>query len=668
MSQNNIEIYLNGEQVDIYADAKHAYEFESPVFKDIGKVMVNRTYSFQLPLTDHNRRIVGFCDLPDVSGAVPYSYLTYEERRGGLSFITGQAQIESMTDSSINMLVVWGNSLSFLTLKDLKMREVFLPSDTDVVTYLNWNNDAQFMSVDDNRNQGFLLADFGKGVCSDDKVDISKCVPMVNLLYILHLLEEHTHSRSKNNKGIRFSYPERFGNLFRRTWIPLTDQNASTITWNSNFRYEAFLPLVRTRKSLRWVLLSTEVSLGGFMQNTYVYSWQCPIAVVVGQSNFISGFEGSFTLKSTQRYSSDFYPSEIELGLVKFRYTTDSPKMIESQHFKVWLDDEGYAHCNTLGFNLQSEVENGYKVGLAISTKYNVLANDISFDEMEEWKILNFPDVVAGSFIKAFRRPIHVTFGDKFPIIANLPDVYAKDMLATIMNMFGLFAYSNYKTEEGLIQFFSIDDVYADGDDKGLTFRSKAVDWTYKLVKGTQSKGKVEFKFGDYEHYNYLRYAQEDNVRVFTEDSIKVMGILNYSKDLYTLPFAASMNISDGMQNSYALINLYGDDGIRQVKPRILLEGVYHDDNIDCKSAYFPDEFRYNGDNGLLSTYFTMYQRVLYKPYVRTCTVYLDDYDLLTFREIYPVIIDGIYYLPLRLTMQRGGVATAVLLRISVVA
>ncbi|MFR9166369.1 MAG: hypothetical protein ACLVKO_09220 [Dysgonomonas sp.] len=54
---------------------------------------------------------------------------------------------------------------------------------------------------------------------------------------------------------------------------------------------------------------------------------------------------------------------------------------------------------------------------------------------------------------------------------------------------------------------------------------------------------------------------------------------------------------------------------------------------------------------------------MLNRPVLAECSVYLKDMDLITFREDTPVYIDGVYYMPIEVTVQPNSVAKCKLIK-----
>ena len=95
---------------------------------------------------------------------------------------------------------------------------------------------------------------------------------------------------------------------------------------------------------------------------------------------------------------------------------------------------------------------------------------------------------------------------------------------------------------------------------------------------------------------------------------------------------------------------------------RILTEGVYTEfdkdgNKIEYKSASFDETLFFTGEKGLLNRFYSGYKNVLYRPVVVEFAVRLSDVELHQFSENNPVYIDGVYYMPITVTVQTNGIA-----------
>lgn len=66
------EVYIDEQQIDIENDNAAGYIFTSPIFRDITKILSNRTTTYKVPKTQRNLTIFGLSNNPDVYSIFPY--------------------------------------------------------------------------------------------------------------------------------------------------------------------------------------------------------------------------------------------------------------------------------------------------------------------------------------------------------------------------------------------------------------------------------------------------------------------------------------------------------------------------------------------------------------------------------------------------------------------
>lgn len=92
-------------------------------------------------------------------------------------------------------------------------------------------------------------------------------------------------------------------------------------------------------------------------------------------------------------------------------------------------------------------------------------------------------------------------------------------------------------------------------------------------------------------------------------------------------------------------------------------DGYIVNETTRYTSAYYDETLKFSGKKGLLNEYYTAFQLILRRPVIAECYVYLSDLELHTYREAYPVYIDGTYYMPVNVTVGTDSLAVCQLIR-----
>lgn len=610
------EVSIDNKQIDVEDDNVQGYIFESPIFKDITKILANRTTVFNIPKTQRNLNIFGLCDNPDVYTEFPYRKHTIKEERDGMLFIKGNCSLVQSTDENLQLSVSWGNSINLLKFRDLKLRDL---QSTETIL---WNEDSTFLLSSDPGQKGFIVVDFGKGI------SIENVQPSVTIDYILKLIESDT--------GVHFIYPDRFINVFTKTWIPLIESNPDINTWRDKYSAEllvsGFSSNVGGEKSyFKFSLISGNPAL--IEQSSG--SGSDPFTWIQGKEGAIVELFGTFYLKMPAGLEN---PELYKVRIFNSEYF--------DEYFDVYASAGNYVSEIKLDISFTANDNNLLPVNAR-------LVKDGNYTSLDGCEIVG---IVNNLSLRV--RYEEVQFGDIYPIVPNLPDMTVPEFLKSIMQLYGIFTYYNYKLDDSTIEFFSIDDIYAK--------KSEAYNWTDRLITTNQGRFNLTYMYSDYTQVNNFKYKQDKGVRTKADGFIQIddKTILK-EKDLVELPFSPSDNTFDDNNNTYAKVNLFGGDGQKQdISYRILNETKYRTNDgtgTELKAAVFDDYLKMGGDKGLLATYYSAFQYILMRPLIAKCYVYIDEPH--RFRELTPVYIDGVYYAQIKVTIDTNNLAVCELIR-----
>lgn len=640
------EVYINDQLIDIEADNTAGYIFSSPIFRDISKIMSNRTTTYKIPKTTKNLSIFGLANNPDVNALAPYRKHKFLEIRDGLPFINGVCYFLKSTEKELELAVFWGNSEKLQELKDLNLRELDIKDEfvdgNRPIEYFRWDNSRECLPNPSSDDAGFLKIDYGKGL-----EDMKYIHPAVNIKYILDVI--------KCSTGITITYEDRFIEEFKKKWFPLTSKNTNEITYNDEGRYYVNSLVVRQAEgSFRLKLTNIDGKI--ITQEGKGTAIIAPPNSIVGITNTVLRF------KTKIKYSREI-AKEASIRLITngfFNRRQFAERTVEVIKEETKNGFSYYVFEFDLGTEpLEAEIPTGE------NNEYLDVLVAIRQEKSTKWEVIDQFELDSLSSAKVYVKPKELQFGDKYPLIPNLPNLSVIDFLKSLMSMYGLFTYQDIKSNPDVIEFTSIDAMYSKKD--------KTIDWTDKLLMfNNDTRMKVEYTYGDYARKNYLKYKNDKDITINADGYITVDNEqLEKEKDLIELPYSPSITIRDENNNQYALVPIYDSEGnYSDVGIRILDSVEYVQISTDdptekiyYKSAYFNNTLYFSGEEGLLKKYYSKYQSVIYHPIVVECAVYLTDLELHQFREVNPIYIDGVYYMPITVTVQTNGVANCKLIK-----
>lgn len=614
------EVFIDGNQIDIENDNAAGYIFTSPIFRDITRILANRTTTYKVPKTSRNLTIFGLSDNPDVLTDFPYREHSFSEYRNGLIFISGICTLLKISDNEIELAVIWGNTINLLSLTGLKLREL------KSTKYLRWGSDSAFLDNTSNDQFGFIVIDFGRGID-----DFQYIHPSITMKGILDLITESTN--------VKFRYPDRFNEVFTKKWIPLLDKNANAITWQDYTVDAVFDGWWSNYTNVHGIKLRAGDNKHDIIQDQKI-EWHSDCKVFV--TFFIDFYD-----KNPQMVNGEYMDAAI--GII-----IPGPTPF---YDRVSADADGhYRHQYTIEYDYSHTNPN---IPLRISPFFSYVEGAEAFSKLNDVELYIFT-------LTTTIKQEKVQFGDKFPITPNLPDLSVIDYLKTIMQMYGLYTYYDYKLDDSTVEFISIDDVYS--YKKDFTY-----DWTDKLVQTTRGKFNLTFTYGDYAQKNNFKYSKDDTVITNANGYLLIDNeTIPLEKDIVDINFSPSDNTTAAVPgqsettNTFALIKLYDSEGnTNSIQNRILTEttGYVVNGTTTYKSAYYDESLKFSGKKGLLNEYYTAFQHILRRPVIAECYVYLSDLELHNYREAYPVYIDGTYYMPVNVTVQTDSLAVCQLIR-----
>ena len=604
----NFELYVGGERLELDDKFNFALMFESSVFQDISQVKANRTSTIKIPKTIENLKAIEFSNTPEVTTEFPYRTKTVELYKNGIPIIqNGKGYIITISDY-IEFAIIWGVNVDVKQLQELKLRN--LPGND----YIIFDDSQNFIFRPDYR-YGFaasLWRDLQSNWYSFTRhLNIH---PFVSVKWIIEKISEQS--------GINIAIPAAIQDIYGQLCVPLLGTNL-----NPNIGFSSIARFNFINKFQ--INTITDATPPLISNNEIIIKEDCEISIVG-------------TIEYLHEYSNDGQKTKLSI------FKNNGLEFVKSFIFPANFSE--------------IVLEQGEVI---IDCKENdVITFTLEVTRIGSLRPFTNPQMVTttGYFSLLVREQSGINFGDDYPIIPNLPDITAFDIIKTMMAMLGLFG--NY-SKSG-IELYSIDDFYSK--------KSQAIDWTDKVITGSKINS-IAFSFGDYAKQNWLKYKEDETVLTNADSYLRVDNdILETERTIYEMKFAPTDNTKYSISNHsgvvfegiaayfpyYSYDEIEGKLNINKLKDRIVM--VIDDDNEVQPYAVFSASLFFQQ---LISEYYQGYQKIILNPKVIEVTVLLTDLEIYQLDLMTPVYLEqtGNYYIILDLQVNRNNTAKAKLIQ-----
>jgi hypothetical protein len=106
----NTQLYINGQLLDLSNDSPIALTFQINNLADVRNQSGNTSNQFKVPLTQRNRRILGFPDDIKITTNIPYTTLDAKIVQDGIEVVpAGIGEINSADENTASITVLSGN-------------------------------------------------------------------------------------------------------------------------------------------------------------------------------------------------------------------------------------------------------------------------------------------------------------------------------------------------------------------------------------------------------------------------------------------------------------------------------------------------------------------------------------------------------------------------------
>ena len=514
------ELYINGDKVDV-GDTDISLNYKSNLLTDISKIVSNNSYTIKLPKTAKNLALIECAHLPSSTTKFPYLKHVGNVLRNGIIIVKDANVVLLSVSEYIETALSWGNVTNFAEIvssdKKLTDLEYGTEEGTDWVVWNNkGSNSAQFPLI----NYGFNSGDSNVWYH-----------PAITVKWILEKIQEES--------GVTFNFPSDKKTFIDKMIVPLLTRNDSQ---KINDAFPSSLKMV---------------------------------GYVIVESTF-SYLKLNYIGDSTQQYASvggpygdrlyTKYPITLKVkGTIEMLVKYNSGMDVNNQYLNLRVSQSD----SSGNISSVSTIERKNYAAYIEAPNVRLLFNfdDLVSIESDEFMHFTIKAIATGASSSVLSLTVYdrneISFGEKFPLVPNLPDIKQIDFIKAVASMVGLFALPD---GENGIKFIPFDNLSAN--------KSKAVDWTNRMIMAYNSvtPRNLQYTLDNIAQNNWFRYKEDDNVMGNYDGNIQVDdATIEYERDAITLPFSAC-STKGGV--AYIPLYSYNDNGELQynkANPRILL-------------------------------------------------------------------------------------------------
>jgi hypothetical protein len=514
------ELYINGDKVDV-GDTDISLNYKSNLLTDISKIVSNNSYTIKLPKTAKNLALIECAHLPSSTTKFPYLKHVGNVLRNGIIIVKDANVVLLSVSEYIETALSWGNVTNFAEIVSSDKKLTDLEYGTEEGTdWVVWNNKgsnfAQFPLI----NYGFNSGDSNVWYH-----------PAITVKWILEKIQEES--------GVTFNFPSDKKTFIDKMIVPLLTRNDSQ---KINDAFPSFLKMV---------------------------------GYVIVESTF-SYLKLNYIGDSTQQYASvggpygdrlyTKYPITLKVkGTIEMLVRYNSGMNVNNQYLNLRVSQSD----SSGNISSVSTIERKNYAAYIEAPNVRLLFNfdDLVSIESDEFMHFTIKAIATGASSSVLSLTVYdrneISFGEKFPLVPNLPDIKQIDFIKAVASMVGLFALPD---GENGIKFIPFDNLSAN--------KSKAVDWTNRVIMAYNSvtPRNLQYTLDNIAQNNWFRYKEDDNVMGNYDGNIQVDdATIEYERDAITLPFSAC-STKGGV--AYIPLYSYNEEGeleYNKTNPRILL-------------------------------------------------------------------------------------------------
>jgi hypothetical protein len=677
-----MQLFLNNQLADLSDDSLVALTFQINNLAEVKNQQGNTSNQFKLPLTQHNRQILGFPDAVAFTTDLPYT--RYEARiiQDGMEIVPlGFAELNSVDDNTASITVLSGN-VDFFDAIDGKLYDMGDSNTTWGATH-PWKPYDHTFSMDNivasqTKTEGWIwpMIDYGNLVY--DGVQATSVG--VNFLrpgfFLKTAIELITKTAGFTPTGSLLDDP-----LYNKLIVQFANDNFEHSTDQQNlYNYNSISistdsPFSANKNNYAGTLMLNKVNPYPVHQNLYPNNPLQP-------PSYFALENCSVSVSFTYNVYIDSKEDEGHNGGVEIRLMTRHPQHGNSQLTAITSTLTG-ARVKS-GGRYREELVN-QKLTFEIDlVQAQVLYIDYNVNNSRNTTIT----IRAGATLSVTSKNEPMLYGQQVQCERIFPDIGQKDLLKDTLQRFGIICQTD--SIRRVVNFASLRDIMAN--------LPNARDWTSKCLDMGKS---ISFRLGSYAQINYLKYKEDDGIipKTYGQSQIKIKDqTLPVTADLFESQFAPTLN-RPFLGGSMAIIKKIdhdaGDNDFSiSTQPRLLVDykldlrsidktltlqdadgrHVVMNDTISVP-YFYRDDGQFNlcwGDMpaagnqstlpGLKTTYYAELERILTETKKVVRWFLLTPRDILELDLLIPVYLqqDGAYYYINKIDSWRKGQATKV--------
>lgn len=606
------ELIIDGQHVDLPAQADIALEYVNDFTGDPGKISLSHSYTIKLPKTTRNARILDDPDTPGHASGSVRRYLDARYYRNGIDLIgAAQAYILKTTADSYEVALVWNDLEALHALSQGGAALNDLP-DLPVPAWVGSKGTPDYTGASD--ADGVVWASYASGLGASLYPEVNAAThPAMDARNLL----DRIMTAAEVPCTVSPELSERMADLVvlaapgHQPSVSMEIASGSTPG-----RVGLYTATVNNRKQTRLYL------------NNWANGWDAPTNATAENTTFNTGDSTEHRMLLNM-----LAPLSVDLsgwGVVIYGRTVESNTVKAQEELS-----RVYFTCTDEGWRLYATVE------LKLSGWSHYAVALIGAASLVDIELSAYDPGLPRFAVYRKHNSIDITNDNRFPLAGNLPDIKQWDYVKALMAILGGVAV----IQNGRLHLLT----HAE-----LTDTASAADWTSKVDMSTAKE--LSYALNNWARENIIAYKEDTPLGFDPDAVIRVSDdTIKDSRDLFELPFAASQG---------SIAPHYKIDKDRAADDENIAPRVFRLERGNTQRLRFTEDM-YGA--GLVETNYSALQKVVRTPVAITLNARLSELDLAQLDLTRPVYLGqyGHYYSILKIQTSDTDLCKLELLQIA---